>query len=224
MDKPTLPLDDLTGCYARKAFLEYFPKLLANAEVDQSPLPFSLAMVDIDEFLKVNETFGHVAGDRVIQAVANSLKEAVSPDSLLFRYGGDEFTILFPRLEREQAFLTLEGARATVEKMEIQLEAGKTVSGLSISGGVASYPIDGRTETELLRKADQALYRAKFGGRNRIRLAYEERMVPKTTHFTVTQLERLTRLANQRGLGEAELLREALDDLLSKYGVDAILH
>jgi diguanylate cyclase (GGDEF)-like protein len=224
MDKSTFPVDDLTGCYARKAFLDYFPRLLASAEVDQSPLPFSLAMVDIDEFLKVNETFGHSAGDQVIQLIADCLKEAISADALLFRYGGDEFTILFPRLEREQAFLTLEGARAAVEKMEIQLEAGKIVNGLSISGGVASYPIDGRTETELLRKADQALYRAKFGGRNRIRLAYEERMVPKTTHFTVTQLERLTRLANQRGLGEAELLREALDDLLSKYGVDAILH
>jgi hypothetical protein len=74
----------------------------------------------------------------------------------------------------------------------------------------------------LLRKADQALYRVKDTGRNKIRLAYEERMVPKTTHYTQTQLERLSKLASERGVGEADLLREALDNLLTKYGVNDI--
>jgi hypothetical protein len=73
-----------------------------------------------------------------------------------------------------------------------------------------------------LRKADQALYRAKASGRNQIRLAYEERMVPKTTHYTQTQLERLSKLAQERGVNEADLLREAMDDFLTKYGVNDI--
>jgi predicted DNA-binding protein len=70
--------------------------------------------------------------------------------------------------------------------------------------------------------ADQALYRAKSTGRNTIRLAYEEKMAPKTSHFTLTQLERLSNLAKKEGVGEAVLLREALDDLLIKYEVNKI--
>jgi diguanylate cyclase (GGDEF)-like protein len=223
MDTQPTQIDDLTGCYSRKAFQDYFRKILSVVEADHSPLPFSLALVDIDNFLQVNENFGHVGGDRVLQAIAQTLSTSSPAETLLFRIGGDEFALVYPRLEREQAFLSLERGRAEVEKLGVP-SGDQEVSGLTISGGVASYPIDGRTEAELMRKADQALYRSKYGGRNRIRLAYEERMVPKTTHFTVTQLERLTRLASQRSVGEAELLREALDDLLIKYGVDEIEH
>jgi hypothetical protein len=77
-------------------------------------------------------------------------------------------------------------------------------------------------KSELLRKADQALYRAKMAGGGKIRLASDEKMVPKTSHYTQTQLERLTKLAAERQVGEAELLREAMDDLLAKYGVTEI--
>jgi diguanylate cyclase (GGDEF)-like protein len=224
MDITPTQLDELTGLFSRKAFHEYLRKILSVLEPDQSPLPFSLVLVDIDHFLQVNENFGHMAGDMVLQAIAKVLQAASPQEAYVFRIGGDEFALIFPRLEREQAFLTLERARAEIETLSVAAGASQPVTGLMISAGVASFPIDGRTEAELMRKADQALYRAKHGGRNRIRLAYEERMVPKTTHFTVTQLERLTRLANQRSLGEAELLREALDDLLIKYGVDEIEH
>ncbi len=224
MDTSPNQLDELTGYYSRKAFQDYFRKILSVVEPDQSPLPFSLALVDIDHFLQVNDTYGHVAGDSVLKNIADTLRATAPQEAFLFRYGGDEFALFFPRLEREQAFLSLERARAEVEKLSVPTGDGQAISGLTISGGVASYPIDGRTEAELMRKADQALYRAKYSGRNRIRLAYEERMVPKTTHFTVTQLERLTRLSNQRSVGEAELLREALDELLIKYGVDEIEH
>ncbi len=99
---------------------------------------------------------------------------------------------------------------------------GRTLPSLFISAGIACFPMDGRTEHELLRKADQALYRAKAGGRKQVRLAYDEKMVPKTTHYTQTQLERLSRLAEERGVSEADLLREAMDDFLTKYGVNDI--
>ena len=88
---------------------------------------------------------------------------------------------------------------------------------LTISGGIAAFPIDAQDENELLRKADQALYKAKGSGRNKIVLAYEEKMSPKTSHYTLTQLERLSELAKEQGVGEAVLLREALDNLLIKY-------
>ncbi len=215
--------DSLTGLLTRKAFLEEFSNLIQAATLNQQT--FSLGMVDIDEFLRVNERFDHQAGDNVIIAVANVLKQSVEPAAILGRYGGDEYAILFPKMEREQAFLCLEKAREQIEKLRVPTtttDGASQVGDLTISGGVSSFPIDGRLEAELLRKADHALYRAKDSGRNKIRLAYEERMVPKTTHFTVTQLERLSKLASEKGIGEAELLREALDELLVKYGVNEI--
>ena len=87
---------------------------------------------------------------------------------------------------------------------------------------VGSTPAQLDAQAELLRKADQALYRAKWAGRNQVRLAYEERMVPKTAHFTQTQLERLARMAESHGVSEADMLRESMDDLLTKYGVNDI--
>lgn len=96
------------------------------------------------------------------------------------------------------------------------------IPGISISVGVASFPIDGRSEHELLRKADQALYRAKVAGRNHVRLSYEERMLPMTSHYIQTQLERLSKLSEERSVSEVDQLREAMDDLLTKYGVNGI--
>ena len=85
--------------------------------------------------------------------------------------------------------------------------------------GVAEYPTDGSSDREIFRKVDQALYRAKKTGRNKVCIAQEEKMATRTAHFTVTKLERLSRLAREENLGEAALLREALDDLLTKYRV-----
>ena len=138
------------------------------------------------------------------------------------RYGGDEFVAAFPGEEREQVFLKLEKIRQEVGQLELMAEAGERIKSIHISAGVASFPLDGRTENELFRKADHALYRAKASGRNQIRLAFEERMVPKTTHYTQIQLERLSTLAEDRGVSEADLLREAMDDFLTKYGVNDI--
>jgi predicted signal transduction protein with EAL and GGDEF domain len=87
----------------------------------------------------------------------------------------------------------------------------------TISVGIASYPIDGTATDELLRKADQALYRAKGAGLNQVLLAHDEKMTPKTTHYTETQLERLSKLADHFEVTEARLLREAMDDLINKY-------
>jgi len=84
------------------------------------------------------------------------------------------------------------------------------------------YPIDGHSSVDLLRCAHQAIYRAKTTGRNTGQLAHEDKMVPKTGHYTQTQLERLSKLAEREGVGEATLLREALDYLLIKYEVTTI--
>ena len=214
--------DELTRLYNRKSFLEQFHTKLEASKTSQKEIPLSLALLDVDRFFKINEQYGHAAGDGVLVAVAKAIQAQVGKKTLAGRYGGDEFVVLFPGEEREQAFLKMEQIRAELSRSEVPSQDGKTISGIFISGGVASFPMDGRTENELLRKADQALYRAKASGRNQIRLAYEERMLPKTTHYTQTQLERLSRLAEEKGVNEADLLREAMDDFLTKYGVNDI--
>jgi diguanylate cyclase (GGDEF)-like protein len=215
-------IDELTGLLSRKGFLERFSERLANAKASPQEAPLSLALLDVDKFKMINDQYGHIMGDNVLVAVAKVIKAQVGKDEMVGRYGGDEFVIVFPGEEREQAFLKMEQIRQALSQTEVVTTDGKTIPGISISGGVASFPMDGRTENELFRKADHALYRAKASGRKQIRLAYEERMVPKTTHYTQTQLERLSKLAEERGVNEADLLREAMDDFLTKYGVNDI--
>ena len=215
-------IDELTGFFNRRAFQEEFTRLLAKARSQTVEMPLSLALIDIDHFKRINDDYGHVAGDHVLIELAKIVYEAVGEEAVCARYGGDETAILFVGKEREQAFLILEQIRLAAANCQIKISEDQLIEGISISGGVASFPVDGRSEVELLRKADQALYRAKVAGRNQIRLAYEERMVPKTAHFTQTQLERLTKLAESHGVSEADMLREAMDDLLTKYGVNDI--
>jgi diguanylate cyclase (GGDEF)-like protein len=215
-------IDELTGFFNRKAFMEEFQGQLAKARSQSVELPLSLALLDLDHFKRINDDFGHEAGDNVLIELARVIQEEVREAVICSRYGGDEFAILFVGLEREQAFLILEQIRVAVAQTSIQVNDAHVIDGLSISAGVASFPVDGRSEVELLRKADQALYRAKWAGRNQVRLAYEERMVPKTAHFTQTQLERLAKLAESHGVSEADMLREAMDDLLTKYGVNDV--
>ena len=215
-------IDDLTRLLCRKSLLEQFSSILGNAKASQQEIPLALAVMDIDKFKQFNDQYGHITGDNVLKAVAQVIREHAGKDALLGRFGGDEFVIIFPNEEREQAFLKLEQIRQVMSQHELTVPDGGSIQGIPISVGVASFPVDGRTENELWRKADHALYRAKVGGRNQIRLAYEERMVPKTTHYTQTQLERLSKLAEERKVNEADLLREAMDDFLTKYGVNDI--
>ncbi len=215
------PVDDLTGLMMRKDFHETLDTLLEKARAIESPV--SVAFVDIDNFMRINNDYGHSGGDDVLITLADLLRQHCGENAIPVRYGGDEFGIIFPDTEREQAFLLLENLRTVVHNTIITARKdGAEITDLHISAGLACFPVDGHLKSELLRKADQALYRAKVTGRNKIRLAQDEKMVPKTSHFTPTQLERLTELAAERQVGEAELLREAMDDLLVKYGVDEI--
>ncbi|GAP13958.1 protein containg diguanylate cyclase (GGDEF) domain [Longilinea arvoryzae] len=218
---PGSSTDKLTGLLTRKAFSDLFDEALEIHKAGDVPL--SLAFIDIDHFMQINETYGHAAGDEVLVTLASVLRECGGSNAAVCRYGGDEFMILLPDTEREQAFLLIEKLRSDMTQRAFDFKNDQEqLDGISISAGIASAPIDGRLKSELFRKVDQALYRAKATGRGKVRLAYDERMVPKTSHYTQTQLERLSNLAVERQAGEAELLREALDDLIAKYGVNEI--
>ena len=214
-------IDHLTGLLSRIAFEDQFIRLFEHAKNTEKPL--SLAFLDIDDMRLINDQYGHLAGDVTIKQVAKIVRENAGYKSICARFGGEEFVIIFPDTEREQSFLTLERIRSEIERNEtLQVDDQSIDIRITVSGGLAAYPFDGRNDREVMRKADQAMYRAKNTGRNKICLSHEERMVTKTTHYTPTQLERLASLSQESSVGEADLLREALDDLLIKHGVSDI--
>lgn len=208
-------LDRLTGFLTRKEF-----ETLLSGLMSGEAATLSIALLDIDHFKAVNDTFGHDIGDAVIIELAEHIRAAVPAEGVAARYGGEEFVLLLPGVEREQALLLVESLRSSMDAdQRYSLGSRSAELRVTLSAGIAECPTDGRTATDILRKADQALYRAKETGRNKVYIAQEERMAAKTSHYTLTQLERLSSLAKEEGVGEAALLREALDDLLTKYKV-----
>ena len=223
MSTDTSLIDKLTGLTNRKGFEEKLKAAILRAQ--QTDRPLSLAFIDIDFFKRLNDSMGHEAGDVIIKAIGDTIQRAAGENAITCRYGGEEYTVIFPDTEREQVFLLIERVRAEIASQKSFSDGKNKVNAqLTISGGISAFPIDAQDEYELLRKADQALYKTKTTGRNKILLAYEEKMAPKTSHYTLTQLERLSELAKEQGVGEAVLLREALDNLLSKYKHGFVSH
>lgn len=184
-------------------------ELLCDESPADSP-PVSVAVFDVDLMGRFNEAHGRDHGDDALGAFAGGLASVLEEGEQLYRFGGDAFAILLPGVEKEQAFLRVEQLRAA-------LDEDPAAPGFTVSVGVASVPDDAQKSRELVLKASEALYRAKVNGRNKVCLAREEKMVTKTSHYQQGQLLGLRRLAEREGIGEAVLLREALNDLLRKY-------
>ncbi|MCL1858804.1 MAG: diguanylate cyclase [Oscillospiraceae bacterium] len=201
-------IDTLTGLKRRANCDNEFEKMLSDSETD-----ISFVMSDIDMFKRINDDFGHDIGDLVIKEMADSFKKIAAKNEVyeVYRYGGEEFLVVLPGMSKEDAFLLMEDIRKTPKG-----EACEKTSA-TISMGIATYPEDGMNWIELRRKVDNALYRAKASGRNKICLSKEEKLITKTVHYTVEQLQRLKNLSEEQSIGEAALMREALDDLLKKY-------
>jgi diguanylate cyclase len=208
--------DVLTGIYNQYGILRKLDETLAAARKQRQEV--SILMVDIDQFKQLNDEFGHRAGDEVLKRVASILTNNFERE-MAGRLHGDEFLVVFPGKRADSAFVLAEEVRRVLEDSGITFTVGKNSHDVSfrVSGGVATFPNDGSERVDLMRKADEALYRAKRTGRNRICLPSSSQMVTKTSHYTQTQLERLASIAKLLEKSEAFLLREALDDLLRKY-------
>ena len=155
--------DPLTGLGNHRHFHERLQRELAQAE--QDGLTLSLCLVDIDDFKHINDRYGHPVGDRVLGQVASRLRQGGES----FRLGGDEFAVLLPGLDERDGVAV---ARSIVERVAaVELEQ---VGAVTVSAGVATYPVQGVGRDELIRLADSALYWAKEDGKNRAR-AYEPR-------------------------------------------------
>lgn len=208
--------DALTGLLDRTSFETALHETLRSAK--RKAHAVSLAIVDIDFFGKLNEELGKEAGDAALVDLARALSEAFEQTGTCCRYGGDAMAVLMVAVEKEDAFLALENFRRGYAGTRTLIVGNEPVAAeINIAAGLASYPEDGAKPLDLLHKANDALYRAKVGGRGRVCLAREEKMVTKTSHYTQGQLLGLRRLAEREGIGEAVLLREALNDVLRKY-------
>ncbi len=223
MSKMTVMGRDLTTSLGgtEQLFEVLTAELAKAAETDGC---VSIALVDLDDFGKLNDNHGNATGDKVLEMCAGELVQIVGTEKNVFRHsfqaGGDEFVVLMPGIEKEDAFLALERKRSDfAREHEIDVDDKKTAISITFSAAVATFPDDGTRPQDVLRKANDALYRAKNTGRNKVCLAKEERMVTKTSHYTQAQLARLAHLAKREKVGEAVLLREALDDLLMRYGM-----
>ena len=208
--------DGLTGLFNRYTILLKLDEAIESASQNRDSV--SLIFFDLNHFKEIND-IGHLFGDQVLKRVANILHENFKDENFVGRYGGDEFIVVLPNSRAETAFVLAEEVRRLIADTELVLSDGEQTvrCQASVSGGVAAYPADARERVDLLRKADEALYRAKQSGRNRICLPTDSQMVTKTSHYTQTQLERLAELAKALGKTEAFFLREGLDDLLRKY-------
>ncbi|HET7654383.1 MAG TPA: sensor domain-containing diguanylate cyclase [Acidimicrobiales bacterium] len=162
--------DGLTGVWNRRHL-----DLRANEEVRRAHRfgePFSVVLLDVDDFKGVNDVYGHQAGDAVLVELAGRLIAAVREVDTVARYGGEEFCLLLPRTDAEGARLLAEKVRSEVAAMPFTIDP---ITGrqhpVTVSAGVATHPQDGETVTALLTAVDGALYRAKRAGKNRVEVA-----------------------------------------------------
>lgn len=162
--------DEKTGLFNAFGWRDLASRELARAQRSQSAC--GVLMVDLDHFKRVNDTHGHLAGDSVLKAVGNLLRAEVRDYDVVGRFGGEEFAVLLPDITEHQAIAIAERIRAAVTKLEVEVAIEDhqvaTISGLSVSIGVAVCPDSGTVVDRLLLAADTALYKAKNDGRNTV--------------------------------------------------------
>ena len=156
--------DSLTGLYNRRYFDDAVERELARAQRERYPV--SLAMIDIDHFKQFNDRYGHQAGDKVLQALAQYLNGATRVSDLVCRWGGEEFVVVLPQMALAAAMQRAETWRAGFGALKVAL--GAETASATISVGISAVPGEGGSAEELLHAADAALYRAKAEGRNRV--------------------------------------------------------
>jgi diguanylate cyclase len=158
--------DALSGLLNRRAFDETLVALLNSANTERSAL--CLVMFDVDDFKKINDTYGHLFGDRVIRAVAQVLRANTKGRDVAARYGGEEFALLLPQTPITGALGLAQHIRSTVEKASIRRQGSEQAVGrVTVSAGISLYQFGEPAEAFIFR-ADQALYVSKSGGKNRV--------------------------------------------------------
>ncbi len=168
--KATASVDGLTGIF-NKRYLTHRLAEEMHRTLDQVSV-LSVFIFDVDNFKHYNDRNGHVAGDRLLRGLAKLVQENLRKDAVFGRYGGEEFLVILPETKRAQALAAAENVRRAIAAHEFPFGFDQPLGVISVSGGVAECPLDGRDAATLVRAADEALYQAKRAGRNRV-LAHE---------------------------------------------------
>lgn len=148
--------DDLTGALTKKAVIHFIDHHIDNKKTKT----FSVLMFDIDKFKTINDTMGHIVGDKCLKTLASIAKENIREHDEFGRYGGDEFIIVLPDADLSTAHTVAERFRQNIDKTNDPH--------FTVSIGIANYPKDGKTHKELIHEADESLYVSKANGRNRV--------------------------------------------------------
>ncbi|MHB2026024.1 MAG: sensor domain-containing diguanylate cyclase [Elusimicrobiota bacterium] len=156
--------DPLTRLYSHKAFQERLQEEILRS--GRSQMPVSLVLGDLDYFKNLNDRYGHQAGDALLRAVAAIMTGVCRPVDFPARYGGEEFALILPGLSIEEALVLAEKIRARIESETSVFSGARTQATMSL--GVASFPQDATSASQLVRAADERLYRAKSSGRNQV--------------------------------------------------------
>ncbi len=175
----------------------------------------ALALTDIDQFKELNDTLGPAAGDSVLRSFERTLTGSLPEDAVVGRISGDEYAVALPETSAEGALILLEEIRTHFGSREASPEVPRRVQ---VSVGIAARPQHAKSVPDLMRAADEALFRAKREGKARVAIYVENKMVLKSNYYSRAGLERLAKLSAATARTEASLLREALDDLLAKHG------
>lgn len=163
-------IDELTGTYNRRFLEEALAKLVVPDDRRRGQV-LSLMVIDLDHFKKVNDTYGHQVGDLVLKTVAQTLNKTLKDSDVLARYGGEEFVVVLPRTDTVGAVAVAERLRVAVAGLSLRRLAPVAPERVTISVGVASCPVHATTVAELVHAADEALYKSKSEGRNRVTAA-----------------------------------------------------
>lgn len=163
-------IDPLTGLYNRRYYKEVIDREFSRAKRYKSDL--SIAMFDIDNFKKLNDTYGHQFGDEVLKKTSEIIQKSLRNTDFAFRYGGEEILALLTNSSAEQAFTPIERIREKIENLDFEIE-GEAVK-VTISAGISSLDTDTASSEILTNQADNALYDAKNSGKNKVLLAQKE--------------------------------------------------
>jgi len=162
--------DQLTGLYNRREFEERFGDEFERAR--RYDMDLSVMMLDLDHFKEVNDTYGHAAGDDVLGEVGRVMRESTRRVDVAGRYGGEEFTMVLPETDRSNTRRLAERLREAIADLTFESDDGETF-GVTASIGVTEYQSGDEDHEDVIKRADEALYRAKRGGRNQVVLAEE---------------------------------------------------
>lgn len=154
--------DSLTGLYTRRYFFERFNEELQRSK--RHDFKFSFLMIDIDDFKRCNDAYGHLVGDTVLKETAHIAKASTREIDLIARYGGEEFSVILPETDRAGAMLVAERIRKRIEESIFVAYDEKLK--ITVSIGLAVYPEDSQEASNLIEAADRALYAAKISGKN----------------------------------------------------------